>query len=87
MSEEVALGQGSSRRVGGVAWRGLVREGPTELKVPLKHSQLPGTCEGDLVWKEGLRWNQVKMGFHWSRVSPNPTWCPYKKRDIWTQRP
>lgn len=42
-----------------------------------------GTCECDLICKKGLcRCHQVKI-----RVGPSANdWCPYKKREIWTQR-
>ena len=46
---------------------------------------IPGTCERDLVWKQGrCQYNQVKMkslGWPWIQHD----WCPYKKRKIWTQ--
>ena len=33
----------------------------------------PGTCECDLIWKQGLcRHNQVKIRSYWSRVAHNP---------------
>lgn len=47
---------------------------------------IPSTCEGDLIWKQGIcTWNQVKMRSLWWTFIHSDC-CPYLKRRRETDR-
>ena len=49
------------------------------------HFPTPRTFECAFIWKQAFA-NTVKMKSQSIRVDPNPT-CPYKKKEIETQKP